>query len=267
MRIAICFYGLVGSKTNKNGKDENLDPKIAYNLYNKHLFNKNNNVDIFIHSWSADFKEQLVNLYKPISYIIEPQIQFPQSKGHPSLHGNFRNKMKMAIYKLFDKDKYISIEDERTKSAFRAYSRWYSTKKTISLKQEYESRQKFKYDCVMLTRLDVGFFTDIIFKNFNMNFFYASHWNDYPNYANSYIANRVNHYAGKGFLDFWFFSSSENMDQFSALYDNITKYSISPHRSSRQHVDTFLNDQDIRYIFYRWFDHEMLRRKYYNSTY
>ena len=38
MRIAICFYGLVGSKIGKNGVGEILDPRIAYNHYKKHIF-------------------------------------------------------------------------------------------------------------------------------------------------------------------------------------------------------------------------------------
>ena len=41
MRIAICFYGLVGSKSGKGGVSEDLDPKIAYDLYQKHIFEKN----------------------------------------------------------------------------------------------------------------------------------------------------------------------------------------------------------------------------------
>ena len=39
MRIAICFYGLVGSVNNKNGQGQSLDPLIAYNLYRDNIFN------------------------------------------------------------------------------------------------------------------------------------------------------------------------------------------------------------------------------------
>ena len=40
MRIAICYYGLVGSKNKKYGKGELLDPKICYEYYKKKHFSK-----------------------------------------------------------------------------------------------------------------------------------------------------------------------------------------------------------------------------------
>ena len=38
MKVAICFYGLVGSATSKYGSGENLDPTIAYKYYKKNVF-------------------------------------------------------------------------------------------------------------------------------------------------------------------------------------------------------------------------------------
>ena len=39
MKIAICFYGLVGSKDKKYGKGEALDPTISYKFYKKMFLN------------------------------------------------------------------------------------------------------------------------------------------------------------------------------------------------------------------------------------
>jgi hypothetical protein len=71
LRVALCFYGLVGSKIGKNGNGESLDPTIAYEYYKKHILDVNDNVDVFIHSWSYDSKKKLLKLYKPKKEAIE----------------------------------------------------------------------------------------------------------------------------------------------------------------------------------------------------
>jgi hypothetical protein len=55
------------------------------------------------------------------------------------------------------------------------------------------------------------------------------------------------------------------MDKFALLYDEIENYEISPHRSSRQHVDKFIGKEKVKYTMYRWFDHEMIRRKFFEA--
>ena len=57
------------------------------------------------------------------------------------------------------------------------YSKWYSTKKSVDLKSEYEKEIDIKYDMVMVTRFDIAWQTDIIFKDLNLNHFYAGIWN------------------------------------------------------------------------------------------
>jgi hypothetical protein len=266
MRIAICFYGLVGSKVGKNGVGEIIDPKIAYEYYKKHIFDINDEVDIFIHSWSYDKKEQLINLYKPKKQIIEVQKCFPESALHPKLFPTFKSKIKIKMLKFFKPKEYRNILMDKYKEAFRAYSRWYSSKKVLELKKEYEEENNFIYDAVMITRLDLGFFSDLDFSKYDMNYFYASHRNDAPTEKNNYQANYENHDEGSTFLDLWFFSNSNNMDEFAKLFDKIEKYYISPHRSSREHVDKFIDKEKVKYTLYRWFDHELIRRKILKSN-
>lgn len=116
----------------------------------------------------------------------------------------------------------------------------------------------------MVSRLDLAFFTDIIFEKFDKQYFYASHWNDAPHLSIGRLeANRENHYEGEGFLDLWFFSNSKMMDKFSTLYDHRKKYDISAHVASRQHINTFTDR--VKYVFYRWEDHELVRRKFLNT--
>lgn len=263
MRIAICFYGLVGSISDKNGKGISLDPKIAYEYYKKNIFDKNDKVDVFIHSYSVESKKDLIKLYNPQNYIIENQVLFPQAKRHPFINKGIVSKIKMFFLRIFKKKSYLSMMDYYNKESFRAHSRWYSVKSSVKLMRDHEIKNNFKYDCVMSTRLDVSFFKPIVFSDYDMSFFYASNWNDAYNLKNKSKANFKNHNVGKGFLDFWFFSNSNLIYQYSKLFDFINKYPVSPHTSSYQHVSSFTSK--IKYTLYRWYDHEMIRRKFYES--
>jgi len=261
--MALCFYGLVGSVADKNGQGISLDPSIAHRYYKENILDLNNEVDIFIHSWSINSKEELVELYNPKKFIIESQVSFPDSKKHPSIKGSFFEQLKMGYLKLFKRNNYFNKKEIKEKEAFRAYSRWYSVKQSIQLMRNYELDNGFHYDCVMSTRLDIAFFKPVVFKKFDMNFFYASNWNDSSNRNEKNEANKLNRHKGKGFLDFWFFSNTKTMYLFSKLFDDIEHYSISPHSSSYQHLKTITCN--VKYVYYRWFDHEMIRRKFFNS--
>lgn len=50
-KIAFCLTGLTGSISNR-GNGDMLDINYGYSHYKKHIFNVNENVDTFIHSWS-----------------------------------------------------------------------------------------------------------------------------------------------------------------------------------------------------------------------
>jgi hypothetical protein len=263
MKIAICFYGLVGSLSDKNGQGIPIDPSIGYKYYKENIFDTNDEVDIFIHSWSVNSKDKLIELYNPKKHIIEKQVPFPNSKNHPVVAGKGFDKIKMFILKLLKRKSYDYVKRVKEKEAFRAYSRWYSVKESVQLMRDYELEHDFEYDCVMTTRLDVAFFKPVVFNQYDMNYFHASHWNDPKKIHENKEANRLNHYKDEGFLDFWFFSSSKLIYQFSKLFDSIEKYPISPHFSSRKHLDTLTNK--VKFVFYRWYDHEMIRRKKFNS--
>lgn len=259
MKIALCLYGLVGSTVGKNGEGVNLDPKLAFDLYKKHIIDCNDEVDIFIHSWSVKEREKLIELYQPKNYIIESSKEFKTSENHPEVISLKRNLIKKTIRNK----KFHSDINKKKLESYRAHSRWYSNKKVLELKREHEEKNNFVYDFVMVSRLDVGFFTNLNFDQFNNEYFYASNWNDYPTEENNYTMNKKNHYIGKGFLDFWFFSNSKNMDDFGQLFDKIYSYSVSPHFSSREHVHTITDK--VKFVLYRWQDHEMIRRKLFKS--
>ena len=215
MKVALCLCGIVGSAEDKYGIGKQLDYKIALQYYEKNFLNIND-VDVFIHTWSVDQRQGLEKDYKPVRSLYEPQIHF-----HPNLQTH-------------------SIR-----------SRWYSTQKVIELKKQYEKENNFIYDCVFIARLDLALLKPLDLANYDMKYFYASHWNDKEG---------IIHHLGRGFLDLWFFSNSKNMDKFGDLYENIESYTNNNRIMSREHVTRVVGENNIRYILYRFVDHDIVRR-------
>jgi len=212
MRVALCLHGIAAGKNDK-GNTVNFD--IAFQHYKKHILKKND-VDVFIHTWSVAEKDNLINLYNPRKSVFEQQIMFDVSQT--KLHS--------------------------TKS------RWYSSKKSIELKRQYELEENFTYDWVILSRFDVVFFTDLILSNFQADHFYAANWS--------------NPARDVGLLDFWFFSNSSAMDAFSTLYDHVDDYlsgaqAISNHVLAKQHLTSQNLTDKLIYHGYEYKDFWLAR--------
>ena len=107
-----------------------LDINYGYSHYKKHIFNVNENVDTFIHSLSISQKDNIINLYKPLDYLIES----PDS---------------------------LNITDQRLLAL---KSRIRSILKCLNLVKKRETSGNFKYDYVMISRFDIALLTNIIFE-------------------------------------------------------------------------------------------------------
>jgi len=150
MKIAFCLHGLIGSIKGKNsdmlgGSDVVLAKSFEHNKANI----LNDNVDVFIHSWSTELKDQIVDLYKPKKHIIEEQIQF-------------------------EVPKYIKSSENR---AFAHLSRWYSYKKCVELALSYGTN----YDLILVQRFDLLWNLPVDFKNLNSNKIYVGKCSLNPN--------------------------------------------------------------------------------------
>ena len=78
MKVALCFYGLLGGTKGKSGDKQgsSLDVlNLAFPHYKNHILDKND-VDVFIHSWDEDLQSEIIEKYKPKSYIFEPVAKF-----------------------------------------------------------------------------------------------------------------------------------------------------------------------------------------------
>lgn len=227
-RVGLCLSGLVGGTKGKDSAGATLDVEMPFEHYKQHILSKND-VDVFIHSWSVEQAKQLQELYHPLGSVFEKQMHFSD---------DFR--------------KHIT------------YSRWYGQREAINLKRRYEEENHFQYDMVMIARLDLLWFIDVYFGDYESQYFYASHWNynGPPGGRGLGPYDRSNLHKGEAFLDLWFFSSSPNMDKFGQLYNNLdgilSGVKMGNHCLSKAWVDQL--GLPVKHVFWRGFDHEIYRR-------
>ena len=197
MRIAVCLYGMLGYTKSKY--DDTLgskcDPKIGFNQYKHHLFDKNENVDTFLHTRDLDYEQQLLDLYKPKKYIAEPFTDF-----------NTEHLIKGTQ----------PIEHQR-KCSKTMWSRFYSLDQVVKQKTAYEEEQGFKYDFVFVSRYDLVLFEDVIFSDYDPEYFHAP-------FAGWMFNNRPA-FISQSIPDLWFFSSSEQINEFAKIYNDLERYS------------------------------------------
>ena len=230
MKIAVCLYGQAGGtvKTDKGIKD--ISPADSYNNYKDVLF-KDLDVDFFIHSWSEDYKDELLELYEPKKYIIEGQRDFSgySLKDYSLDHINTYKSIFTST--MADKNGVILDLNNDVKNflteqyIFNTHSRWFSTSRSIGLMVEYAKSKNIEYDWVLQLRMDLYFRESFPFRSLNPSSFYAC-----PRFS-----------VDKDFAvnDIWFLSNQKNAVFFSKIYENIFDYSIWPHSAAKQHIDSF----------------------------
>ena len=260
MKVALCLHGLAGGLSEKY-EGMPVDFKIGYEHYKKHILDKND-CDVFIHTWSVQSEEEIKKIYMPKKSLFEKQI-------------------------IFDKPNFLKKTiDKRPYMKHATYSRWYSTKKAIGLKKQYEEENNFRYDCVFISRFDMAFFNDVIFKNYDMGRFYApyayryvsSDGKEIPDNQYWEVAKKadMSKYTKKpigyphnneGLSDLFFFSNSDFMDRFAALYDNLNSYlkecECSSHLLALHHIKKLNLLDKLDFALYRFDDFDLVRRKFF----
>ncbi len=242
MNSAICLYGIVGGIEGKGGSGENIPFEECYKTYKKHIIDVND-ADIFIHSWSVDVQDDLVNLYKPKKYQFEKQIQFVY---------NSKVKSKKIRHKEIDQ-------------GFRSLSKWYSLKRSIELMMVYEYENDFKYDWAMLTRFDTLFFVDLDFSKCEPNHLYIPNFNTPDGLGENPNAklNRINRSATKpGLSDMWYLADSKIINEFTKIYAGVKdyKYRVSQHKAAWDCLlDLGYKRSILKYLLYRHYDFELYR--------
>ena len=199
---------------------------------------------------------------------------------------------------IFDTPKYniLSKTEEIRKQTH--YSLWYSRKKAVELKSQYEKEHGFKYDCVMLARFDLAWQTDLVFEDYDQEYFWSQAWpkkvlngkkikdvdywklKDKPSFKDHQWETVWWGYPRKpsaGVLGMWFFSNSEAIDKFVTLYDHLDEYSkpgncpldsdgrMSAHMQIPYHLEK-LNMLDKLKFCKNWHDDCPSVRRFYFKT-
>lgn len=169
MKIALCFSGQARSF------------KQGYEYYKKNLLSFYD-VDVFIHTWEFPESEELIKLYKPISYVIEP-----------------------ALKDNFDQI-YTNTPNPHKWPARFTVAALYSMEKSCWLKKEHEQENNFVYDWVIKSRTDYALNLRIPFEKIDPSKMYMPHCRMVPtrDFGNDQFA----------------FSSSINMDKRMTVYRN-----------------------------------------------
>ena len=226
MRIAYCLHGCIGGLTGKNG-EKTYGADTVLKIAKEQLFKTidTSNIDFFIHSWDTELESEINSLYNPKKIIVEPQIVFPIPDHLPN--------------------------NTRVQSH---YSRWYSAKQSLTLKNLYENENNFKYDLVILTRFDLYWLRAYDFSKLNVNNI---------NIEQCLHKGNVFGYQGaKEIGDRLICSNSDNMNVFLDLYDKIDEYTtpgqcwqwnhISSHFMLPWHLHKYNLRNTIQFPYWFW---------------
>ena len=217
-KIAYCLVGIVGY-TEPQGRGKPVDFRIAHK-YNKENIFGDNDVDVFIHSWSIDFKDDLIKLYIPKNYIFQKQIEF---------------------------------NDDSRENAVE--SRWYSTNKSVQLMKVYELEKNISYDFVMVYRFDSAFFTNLNFnkldeynKKYKKEFVYGTH-SSRVNCTPYGIGDGSSCTCGdrSNIDDQWIIGNSDDISLFSSLHGEEKEFG-SPHTEFKNHLKRTGLINKVRYV-------------------
>jgi len=169
MKIALCFSGQARSF------------KKGYEYYARNLF-PFYSVDVFIHTWEFDNSRELIDLYKPVSYIVEEPLKGDFDKIYPRAPMPEKWPPRFTLFMI------------------------YSMEKSCWLKKEHEEKNNYKYDWVIKSRTDYALNVRIPFEKLDSSKMYIPHCRMVPtrDFGNDQFA----------------FSSSENMDKRMTIYRN-----------------------------------------------
>ena len=270
MKIALCLYGVVGNSKTKSGEQKSSDDilTLGYQKYKSSLFDLHD-VDVYIHSWSKEFEDDILRLYSPISYLIEEQ-------------------------EMLTIPDYVRGDSQsQPNRRFNHYSRWRSTQKVLELKRQANKN----YDFVLVSRFDWGFENPINFSNLNKSKIYFSNWHgvSYDSVWDIFQDGRGPYYEmakrhdlsnlprvgrgypfdGEGLLDGWFVGGDKTAQIFESLFSNLNQYLmpgncpqaplVSNHKLALYHLKMNKMLDHLEFITDPVIDHCVLRYKYFSA--
>jgi hypothetical protein len=235
MKIALCFYGMATMHTLKYAK-KYIHKDISIPLWIKNIIEPNN-MDVFIHCWSPEYENIYINNFKPKKYYFEDKKIWPYRKTH---------------HRIIDYDERI---DQIMQSVH------YSLKQSVCMKSQYENEYNFKYDIVMIARMDIIWFNKLNFNDYNLNssLIYTSPWN------HAFDKNKIMKLPKPYIFDHYIITGSLLADKIANIFDHIDCY--LSHETPQIIKYYYFKDNHIldkiRPLFYRFYDHILLRWLFY----
>lgn len=235
-RVAICLRGAMSKLTERfcnpgalynQGKYVNY--VAVYNSIKKHIIDANPNVvfDFFIQSWNLDLEDQLIDLYKPKSFLFE---------NNDLYRDEIINCLNITNKPLTD----FSIN-----SQFLSISKTIKIMKNYIEKEKYTNNNEITYDSILLYRPDVLLFKDMDLLKYDKKSVY------------------VNGHSDSG-GDFHFLMSLEDSYKFMHLYETtkfvnlITNHYL--HGKIRIYVENVLQKKLLMDNIKPGLDQEVLRK-------
>jgi hypothetical protein len=228
-RIALAFHGIAGGMQGPNNTGLPVDIATCAKLIKKHLIG-NNQCDVFVHTWSPERKDEIVSLYQPIACQCEPQEMFGYSTENLQFIPGFNDCSK-----------------------FRSTSRFVSLSRAMQLVESHEDAQNFKYDLVMVLRLDLVFLSTVNWDQLDPSCIYLCQEPHWPNIHNLGMCH-----------DLFFLSCSENMRKignvgFEILAGKHADILHEPHFVAYYKVISTVLASKILFLFERYKDVEIMR--------
>jgi hypothetical protein len=254
MRIAYCLCGIVGASNFGMGLGKDIDYRLAHYFNKKNIFDVNDKVDVFMHSWSVNHQEGLEKIYEPKGSLFEKQIDF----GQPTIRDN-------AIA-----------------------SRWYSTAMCNQLRKEYQTKNNVSYDVVMFFRFDHIFLKPLNFDEFDLDSIWFRHrrpygWTDgvreadnkvndidtekYQDLSTRESRRKLNLHPNDRVYDSFVFSNPHNIDKYASVYEYLVNENPninSPHAEIPNHLKRQGVWDKVDFTFFGEIDTEAIRALYRN---
>lgn len=164
--------------------------------------------DIFIHTWHDQ---------KEVGQRYEGMDKF----GLPGIYKEVREDTKEKILSIYKPKLYLFEPQRRfqgTDLEFIVRSLFYSIKICNKLKQFYERENDFRYDCVIRSRFDLRYKSDLNLNQFDLN------------NINARVCGGEKLLRGLNMDDNFAFSTSKNMDLYSQCYnklDELSRYNVT----------------------------------------
>lgn len=192
MKIALCLHGMFDSLT--DCKSKGVD---GFNHIKSRILDKGN-VDVYIHSWSLDNKDKIIELYRPKKYVFEQQKDFSDVI-------NSRNLNFLSGY---------------PRNPHSVLSHFYSISESFNLL--YKSNEK-NYDVVIKSRFDLGRINRDTSGPGRMHPYPVQCINLVDNIKPGKIYTAFWEYFDMGPADMWFYGDFNVMNNFANLYSSFEK--------------------------------------------